>query len=283
VDPIFLFSIDLEDIRSMFEGGHRFEERVPLNTGRYLDFLERHGMRCTFFTVGDVARRHPELIREIVARGHEIASHSSDHVTLDRHDPASFRDDVLRCLDDLARAGAERVAGFRAPAASLTAETAWAYDVLAELGFTYSSSVIAARTPTYGWSEFGPDRPSKRFGIWELPISLTRFPLLNLPFCGGVFFRVLPFALVRQLFVSRLRRGEPVLGYFHPYDIDDQQERFMHPQIGGSRLYNWLMYRNRHAVLERLEALTANGVVGIPYAEYVERVLEPNAPRRADV
>jgi hypothetical protein len=109
-----------------------------------------------------------------------------------------------------------------------------------------------------------------------------RTPLVNLPFCGGVFFRALPFPVVRFFFRRRLAAGEPVLGYFHPYDIDTEQERFMHPQIGESALQNWLMYRNRDRVLARLDALLEPGVRSVPYAEYVAEHLEAPAPPRAD-
>lgn len=270
----FLFSVDLEDVRSMFEGGHRYPDRVPHNTRRYLDFLARHRVRCTFFTVGDVARRHPSLVREIAARGHEIACHSSDHVHLDRQTPETFADDLDRCLEDFDRAGVGSVTGYRAPAGTLRRETAWAYDVLRGRGFRYSSSVIPSRVGSRGWSGFGSDRPTLRHGLWELPFSVTRLPGFNLPFCAGVFFRVLPFPLVRALFRRRLRAGDPVTGYFHPYDIDPDQDRFPHPEVGHNPALNWLMYRNRHAVLGRLEDLAGAGWPILPYSEYVERVLE---------
>ena len=115
----FLFSIDLEDIRLM-PGGSRFSEYVPANTERYLKFLAERGLRCTFFTVGNVARRYPSLIRQIAAERHEVACHSNDHLPLDRHDEWSFREDLLRCLDALSQAGVDRVVGFRAPMASMT-------------------------------------------------------------------------------------------------------------------------------------------------------------------
>jgi polysaccharide deacetylase family protein (PEP-CTERM system associated) len=274
VEPTFLFSVDLEDIRSLVPDGHRFSERVPANTERLLEFLARHGARCTFFTVGDVARRYPSLIQGIVAEGHEIACHSSDHVPLDRQDPQSFRDDLQRCLGDLARAGTDPVVGFRAPIGSLVRETRWAFGVLRELGFRYSSSVLAARSPLYGWPEFGPDRPCITDGLWEIPPSLSRLPGLNVPFMGGVYFRVLPFPLIRYLFRRRLASGDPVVAYLHPYDIDAEQEGFMHPEIGDSRLYNWLLYRNRKGVFRRLERLFEYGARIVPYREYVADTLE---------
>jgi polysaccharide deacetylase family protein (PEP-CTERM system associated) len=271
---VFLFSVDLEDIRQLVPGGSRFRDGLEETTERYLAFLRRRGARSTFFTTGDVARRYPALVKQIASEGHEIASHSNEHVPLDRQDPESLRDDLERCLELYARAGVERVVGFRAPLGSMTRETRWAYDVLRELGFRYSASVLAARHPLYGWPDFGPDLPRRVDGVWELPASLTRWPRLNVPFVGGVYFRNLPFAAIRRLFRDRLAAGEPVVAYLHPYDVDTEQERFMYPEIDGSRLYNWLMYRNRHSVIARLERLLEHDVPIVPFADYVEQHLE---------
>ncbi len=261
----------------MIPDGDRFAERVPANVARYLEFLQRHGAHCTFFTVGDIARRYPSLIREIVAAGHEIACHSSDHVPLDRHTRESFREDLERCLEDLSRAGAKQVIGYRAPIASMTHETSWAYEILRKLGFTYSTSVIAARNPLYGWPSFGPDRARMVDGIWELPVSLSRLPMLNVPFVGGVYFRTLPLPLIDYLFRKRLSSGDPVTGYIHPYDIDTEQERFMHPWINESRFLNWLLYRNRGDVFRRLQKLLQHDVAIVPFREYVESALVPGS------
>ena len=174
--PPFLFSVDLEDIRQLVPEGDQLRDRVEATTEQILAFLERHDARCTFFTTGDVARRYPGLVKRIAAAGHEIGCHSSEHIPLDRQDGASFRADLEACLDAYARAGVERVQGYRAPIASLTARTRWAYGVLRELGFRYSASVLAARNPLYGWPDFGPDRPTRMDGLWELPVSLVALP-----------------------------------------------------------------------------------------------------------
>ncbi len=269
----FLLGVDVEDVRTMVENGKTYAERVPANMQRFFEFFERHGVRTTFFFVGDVARRYPDLVREALQHGHEIASHGSEHIPLDRLGPDRFRRDVEQSLADLAAAGADRVLGFRAPTASLVAETQWAYEILAEYGFTYSSSVLAARNPLYGWPGFGTDFRRMDSGIWELPISLTSLPALNIPFCGGVYFRVLPLVLVRALFRREFARGRPVLGYIHPYDVDVEQEHFMHPELDGNRFYNELMYLNRSRVFTRIEKLLAAGATICPYADYLDRYL----------
>lgn len=264
----YLFSIDLEDPRSSLPDGGRYDERVPGNVERLLAFLDERGDRCTFFTVGDVARRYPSLVAEIAAAGHEVACHSSDHVPLDRLGRAGLRDDLARNRDDLARAGVGTAVGFRAPVFSLTAATRWAHEVLAELGFTYSSSVLPARNPLYGWAGYGM-HCRREHGVWEIPISVGGWPL-RVPFGGGVYFRALPPPVVRALFRRTLESGRPVVGYFHPYDVDADQERYPHPGVNGNPLYEWLMYRNRDRVLPRLRRLLEREGVEIrTYAEFV--------------
>jgi polysaccharide deacetylase family protein (PEP-CTERM system associated) len=279
--PPFLFSIDLEDVRSMIPDGARYAERVPLLVGRFVELLERHRLRCTFFTVGDVARRYPALVRDLAVAGHEIACHGSDHVPLDRMDRAHFREDLARNLEDLANAGSGQVRGFRAPVYSLTERTRWAWEVMAELGIRYSSSVLPARHPLHGWPGFSRECSLTESGVWELPFSLAGVPGLDLPFAGGVYLRALPFALVRSLFRREIRSGRPIVGYAHPFDIDSDQERFVHPELGGRRLYHHLMYWNRGGMLDRIERLVALGAPIVPYAEYVSRLEAAAAQRGA--
>lgn len=269
--PLFCLGVDLEDVRSMVPGGERYAEAVPRTTRLLLDFLARRGARTTFFTVGDVARRYPDLVAEIAEAGHELACHSSDHDPLDRLDRDGLRRDLERNREDLLRAGAREVVGFRAPIFSLTAETVWAYDVLAELGFSYSSSVLPRRSPLYGWEGFGDGPVRTGSGVWEVPISTCGLGGRGLPFAGGVYFRVLPFGLVRWLFARRRAASEVVVGYIHPYDLDTSQERFVHPGLGGNPVLNALMYVNRRRVLPRLERLADGGWRLGRYVDLVRR------------
>ncbi len=262
----YLFSVDLEDVRSLLSDGYKLRERVPHNTERFLRFLERHGAHCTFFTTGDVARRYPSLVGDVAAAGHEVACHTSDHTALDQHDPQSFRCDILRCQDAFERAGVKRAVGFRAPYGSMVRSTTWAYGVLKELGFEYSASVLAARSPLYGWPDFGPDRPCWQQGLLELPVTLTGIPGLNVPLLGGIYFRLLPFPLVRFLFRNQLATGDPAVGYLHPFDVDSEEDRYAFP--GMNPFFGWLMFQKRDAVFPRLERLLEDGVRVMPYAEY---------------
>jgi polysaccharide deacetylase family protein (PEP-CTERM system associated) len=266
----YLFSVDLEDARLLVPDGERFRPRVEPMTLRYLDWLDRHGSSATFFVVGEVARRHPDLVREIARRGHEIACHSDRHIPLDRQSPDELRADLSECLEALARCDAGAVVGYRAPTFSLTKTTSWAYDILSALGMRYSSSVLPAAHPLYGWPEFGTATRRLSSGVLEIPMTLGRIGPLRVPVGGGVYFRVLPFSLIAWA----MDRGAPdgvVTGYFHPYDIDEDQERYMHAGLGDNRFYHWLMFLGRGEVLGRLDRLIAKGHRIETYASYAAR------------
>jgi polysaccharide deacetylase family protein (PEP-CTERM system associated) len=264
----YLFSIDLEDVRFGMADGLRYKERVPANVHKYFDWLNKHNFKCTFFIVGDVAETYPSLIKEISTEGHELACHMHRHVPLDKLSRETFKAGLEANVEALLRAGAPDPNGFRAPIFSLMASTSWAYDVLRELGFSYSSSVLPAKNPFYGWEEFGR-RPKKIQGIVEIPMTVRKFGPLSVPIAGGVYFRVLPNFLVRRSVRSYLKTDVPLLGYFHPYDIDTDQERFMHPEINDSRFYNFLMYYNRKNVFRRLDRIIEMEFTICPYAEYI--------------
>lgn len=263
----------------MVPNGSAYSEGVPRAMAKYLAFLDRHDMRCTFFTVGDIARRYPDLIRELVAGGHEVACHSNDHTPVHRQTKESFRDDLSRCIDDLQRAGAGPIRGFRSPVVSITPATSWAYDVLQELGFHYSSSVGPVKNAEIGWPGFDRRATWMPQGMWEIPMSLTGIPGIDLPYLSGVFLRNLPFVLQRTLYRRQRADGRAVVMYCHPYDVDTEQERFMHPELGDSRFYNWLMYRGRASLIPRLERLLQMGGEIIPYESYLRRLTAPHAVR----
>ena len=264
----FLFSVDFEE----FYAAERQEtfRRTPLPelTERLLDFLRRARMRCTFFVVGEIAERFPQAVRAIAAEGHELACHTHTHRPVAEHTPASLREDLLRNLDAVRACATGPVTGFRAPILSLTPQTAWAHALLAELGFTYSSSVLPARNPLYGWPGFG-SAPRLIDGVTEVPMTLARVGPLEVPVGAGTYFRCLPIPVVRRAFERTAQRGEPIVGYFHPYDIDTAQERVMSRGVKRSRLMNSLLYVNRRRTLERLESFIARGFKIVPYSEFL--------------
>lgn len=264
----FLFSVDFEE----FYAAERQEtyRRTPLPelAERLLEFLRSAGMRCTFFVVGEVAERFPETVRAIAAEGHELGCHTHTHLPLDEHTPASLREDLRRNLDAVRACAKGPVTGFRAPILSLTPRTEWACEVLAEMGFAYSSSVLPAKSPLYGWPGFGA-APRRVHGLLEAPVTLAPVGPLRAPVGAGTYFRCLPMPLVRRAFDQCAERGEAVVGYFHPYDIDAAQERVMSRGVRGSRWMNALLYVNRHRTIERLESLLARGFKIVPYGDFL--------------
>lgn len=267
----YLFSIDLEDIRFSIPGGERYKRVLPELTQTYLSFFDKHAIKTTFFVVGNVARAFPDTIRLIADKGHEIACHSNAHIPLNKHSKQSLKNDLGENLNALYKCGIKKVYGFRAPTFSLTAQSEWVYDILADFGFTYSSSVLPAKNPLYGWSGFGNNMRLMNGKIHEIPMTTAKILFLNVPFAGGVYFRVFPFFLTKRYFNKNWQNHQPVLSYFHPYDIDYKQEKFMHPGINNSTFYNYLMYANRKNLLKKIEKVINLGAEIIPYHNFVQK------------
>mgnify|MGYP005991436717 CR=1 FL=1 len=271
----FLFSVDLEDVRLGMDNPDDYLKRVPENTYRFLDWLNKYNFKCTFFTVGNITKIYPSLVKEIVMEGHEIAAHTNNHIPLDKLSKIQFKKDLQENIETLLDSGSNEIKGFRAPVFSLTESTKWAYEVLEDLNFKYSSSVLPAKNPLYGWEEFG-EKPRKVTGnLIELPMTVGNFAHLRIPFAGGIYFRSLPNFIIRNKIkrINReLKKKLPLLGYFHPYDIDLLQEKFMHPGINNNKLYNKLMYYNRDKVFSRLDSIIESGFEVIRYDEYVKNI-----------
>ena len=266
-----LLGIDLEDVRDQIPNGLQYQDRLEGNVLRLLKSLKESQAKGTFFTVGTLARRHPELIRKIASQGHEIAAHGNTHTQLTKMTRAEFSEDLADNLSALGQTQSHNVVGFRAPTFSLTPKTQWAYEVLAEHGVKYSSSVLPARNPLFGWPDFGslPRIVSPESGVLEIPMSLHAKPLPQVPLAGGVYLRVLPLGLSLWS-LKRKDVNEPITTYIHPYDIDTDQERFMHPDLDDSKAMNWLMYINRDQALHRLTELMRRCSVW-RYCDWVEK------------
>jgi polysaccharide deacetylase family protein (PEP-CTERM system associated) len=270
-------SVDVEDYyqvsafdrvvdRSSWEGR---ESRVVANTHRLLDLFDEAETRATFFVLGWIAERHPELVRSIVSRGHELASHGYGHELVYNLTPAQFRDDVRRAKAVLEHAGGVPVLGYRAPSYSVVEQSLWALDVLVEEGHVYDASIFPIRHDRYGI----PDAPRHAHirtvnagSIVEMPVATVRWAGLNLPVGGGGYFRLLPYAFTRWGF-SRLNTVEkrPAMFYLHPWEIDPAQPRIAADAVGRLR-----HYRNLHKTEGRLRALlsefrfsTAADVLGL--------------------
>lgn len=204
----------------------RRECRVQRNVGRILDLLDARGVKATFFTLGWIAQRYPQLVRDIVARGHELASHGYGHERASDLTPQAFRQDILSAKQLLEDLGGVAVNGYRAPSFSIGASNLWAFDVLAECGYRYSSSVYPIEHDHYGM----PDSPrfayEVRPGLIEVPVTTLRFRGRNYPSSGGGWFRLLPYGVTRWM-IERFNRieGRSAVFYFHPWEIDPEQPR----------------------------------------------------------
>ncbi len=211
--------------RSAWDG---LTDRVERNCDLILAMFAEADVKATFFTLGWVAQRHPELMRRIAQEGHELASHGWDHQRVFRLDRASFGADLDRSRKTIEDTSGTRVIGYRAPSFSIDSRTPWAYMELAEQGFTYSSSVAPVAHDHYGWRQ-APRfafRPLPCSDLVELPVTTATFAGRRLAAGGGGFFRVLPYAFSRWAIrqVNR-REGRPAVFYFHPWEIDPEQPR----------------------------------------------------------
>ena len=225
--------------------------RVEDATRRVLDLFDRRGSKATFFTLGWIAERAPKLVREIVARGHELGSHGYDHVKVFDQSPAEFRADVQKTKMILEDAGGVSVTGFRAAGFSLDSRTPWAHEILGETGHLYSSSSHPIAHDHYG--DPGAARaPHRRGGIIEAPVATTEIFGRRVSSAGGGWFRAAPYALSRRLIERAARTIDgPSIFYFHPWEIDAGQ-----PRIDGlparSRLRHYLNLGRMEAKIDRL-------------------------------
>jgi polysaccharide deacetylase family protein (PEP-CTERM system associated) len=234
----FYHGIDFDTVLGA-EAAARLPSRVVGQTERLLDQLDAHGARGTFFTLGLVAQRYPRLVRAIVARGHELASHGWDHRCVYDLGAQGFRADLRRAKHALENAAGRAVRGYRAPNYSIRADTPWAFEILAEEGFTYDSSVHPIVHDRYGF----PDAPRflHRVGtgraLWEAPVGTARAFGTNLP-VGGGFFRLFPTPLLTSAIASVNREdGQPLVLYVHPWEFDPEQPRPRMPLAHRLRHY----------------------------------------------
>ena len=219
------------------------DDRVDRNIRQILDIFDAAGVKATFFTLGWVAQRNPDTIRAIVDRGHELASHGWDHARVFTLGRDAFAADIAKTRALLEDIGGTRVSGYRAPSFSIDARTPWAHEVLAQHGYTYSSSVAPVTHDHYGWAEaprfaFNPVAGSD---LVEIPVTTAMLGSKRLAAGGGGFFRVLPYAFSRWA-IRQVNRddGRPAVFYFHPWEIDPDQ-----PRVNGAPLKSRLRHYSR--------------------------------------
>ena len=231
-----------------------FESRVCRNTDILLNLFDGAGVRGTFFVLGWVAERFPNLVRRIHAAGHEIASHGYAHGLVYDATPETFTQDLRRAREAIGNACGVHVRGYRAPSFSITTRSLWALDALIDEGYEYDSSIYPVRHDRYGIPDWRRDihAISRPNGVlWEVPGSTVRHAGINLPVGGGGYFRLLPYWWTRRG-IAHLNTVEqrPVVFYIHPWEIDPDQ-----PRIKSSRLSEFRHYRNLDQTEQRLKQL----------------------------
>ena len=255
-------TVDVEDyfqVEAFFSHINRaewdkIECRVEANVDRILQLFADHNTTATFFTLGWIAKRYPEMIRRIVANGHELASHGWAHIRADHQSRVQFANDVRRAKLTLEDIGGTAVLGYRATSFSITRRNLWALSVIEEEGYSYSSSTHPINHDLYGI----PEQPRFAFypfpdsSFLEIPVTTMRLLGRNWPAGGGGYFRLFPYALFkRNLEMVRSGDQKPCTFYIHPWEIDPEQ-----PRIAGvpfkTRFRHYLNLGRTYGRLQKL-------------------------------
>jgi polysaccharide deacetylase family protein (PEP-CTERM system associated) len=228
--------------------------RVVDNTRRLLDLFDRHEVKATHFVLGWVAERFPDLVKEIDARGHEVASHGYSHQLVYDQTPEVFYNETTRSKEILENILGKAVIGYRAASYSITRKSLWALDILHDLGFKYDSSIFPIRHDRYGIpdAEPLPHRLKTPNGnhIVEFPLTTSSIFGIKMPAAGGGYFRLYPYAFSKYLLSKVQKNDKPIVFYLHPWEIDSEQ-----PRVKVSALSTFRHYNNLHKCERRLEKL----------------------------
>ncbi len=228
--------------------------RVEKNTRLLLDLFDEYQVKATFFVLGWVAERTRDLVKEIAARGHEVACHGYSHQLVFNQSPDVFREETLRSKNLLEEIVQAPVRGYRAASYSITERSLWALDILAEAGFEYDSSIFPVRHDRYGIPD-SPEFPHrmttpKGLSLVEFPLSTARVFRYRLPVAGGGYFRLYPYALTKAGLTQVNRRKNPFIFYLHPWEVDPDQ-----PRISASWFSRFRHYNNLDKCESRLRSL----------------------------
>ena len=222
-------TLDVEDLRP----SDQFEDRSKLMTEKVLDLFSEMNIRATIFVVGDVAKNHPEIINKAVKDGHEIGLHSHKHIPLQLLTPDEFEQELTGAKTLLQEISGQEINGLRAPTMSLTHKTRRAIPILQRVGFNYSSSVLPAKNPLYGWDGL-PRHPFRWLNsVIEFPCPVTNILGFTIPYLGGAYFRLFP-SIIRKMGVRRSSYGEVLWTYCHPWEFDPDEKYYQLENVGRS-------------------------------------------------
>lgn len=282
------FSVDVEEYfqAEVFSGvidkknWENIPPRAEKQTRRTLELLESHKVRGTFFVLGWMAERNPGLVRDIHEAGHEIGSHGFSHRMITSMTRKEFREDVRNSKKVLEEITRKEVQGYRAPTFSIVEGTSWAYEILLEEGYRYSSSVYPIRHDRYGWPAFGRE-PRKMASngkgeIWEVPMSVSTVGPFNIPFGGGGYLRLYPFLMTKILFNAMEKEGKSSILYMHPWEIDTEL-----PMVRTGLLRRLRHYMGIRRMEKKLISLLHSKRFGTVRQYLEERISQGNPEQQA--
>lgn len=246
------------------------ERRSPHVVPRILELLAAHDVKGTFFVLGWLAEREPDMVRRIATAGHEIASHGYEHELVGRLGPDGFRMSVRSSKAVLEDVVGQEVIGYRAPSFSIVPGLEWAFDILLEERYRYDASLFPiTQHPTYGYpdAEKDPYWIERQAGpLAEFPSTTARILGRTVPASGGAYFRLLPYGLVRRGLRQAERRGAPGMFYTHPWEMDAWV-----PEVAAPRLQMWRTFAGRRGTWGRMERMLNEFRFG-PVASTLERM-----------
>ena len=257
-----MMSVDLEDYFCdlPFETWSHYQSRVLKNTEKILELFEKNNVKATFFTLGYIAEKFPDLIKEIDNRGHEIASHSYAHLDIRKVTKEKFEDDLKKSIDVLENITGKKILGFRAPYFSIDKKSFWAIEILSKY-FKYDSSIFPVKTPLYGIKNaprniykpniLNPKIEDSKSSLIEIPMATDRIPLIgNIPIAGGFYLRFLPYVYMKYGLKKINKNKNSFIFYIHPKDLD-----FGMPKIDE---YTWHYYHNLKGSIKKFEKILNN-------------------------
>jgi len=247
-----ILTIDLEDYYNI--NGFCLEDidlkrlrpRIEKTTNKLLDILDKYSIKATFFVLGQVAERFPELIKTIFNKGHEIASHGYFHKILYNSSECELHKEIFDSKKLLESIIKHPVSGFRAPSWSILRKDKKIIDLIKSAGYIYDSSLFPFKTWLYGSNRFKTNIRRLKNGLLEFPPSVIDFKLFKLPFSGGIFFRMMPDSIITY----GINKNSPSVLYFHPWEIDKEQ-----PRLKGNIVYRFIHYYGLSNFEDRLKIL----------------------------
>ena len=251
-------SVDLEDYYCdlPFNEWEKYEERVKKSTRKILKLFKQYNVKATFFTLGYIAEKYPELIEEIQLNGHEIASHGYHHFDLRKLTKKDFENDLKKSIHALELVSHDKIIGFRAPFFSINKENLWVFEIL-EKYVKYDSSIFPVKTPLYGIpnaiyyphkiSSKNPLKEDDEGKFLEIPPLVIRTPFGNIPAAGGFHLRFFPIQLMNFAIKKMNKKGFPATCYIHPKDFD--------PEMPRIKEYSWYYYWSLKNSFQKFESL----------------------------